>query len=107
LFWIVKLVVFGVLLYSAFWLALLLAFALITAWLVRDADPDEEKQPELRDGHSSVGLYDCLESAGARRVYILRCITHTIGTFSDSREGSDAISPRHLAFTALCRPTNV
>lgn len=58
LFWIVKLIVFGVLLYTAFWLALLLAFTLIAAWLVRNADLDEEKQPELRDGHSGVGVYD-------------------------------------------------
>ena len=58
LFWIAKLSVFVVLLYTAFWLALLLAFALIAAWLVRNADPDEEKRPELRDGHSGVGLYD-------------------------------------------------
>ena len=58
LLWIVKLVVFGVLLYAAFWLALLLAFALIAAWLVRNADLDEEKQPELRDGHSGIGWYN-------------------------------------------------
>lgn len=58
LFWIVKLVVFGVLLYTAFWLALLLAFALIAAWLVRNTDLEEEKQPELRDGHSGAGVYD-------------------------------------------------
>lgn len=58
LFWIVKLIVFAVLLYVTFWLALLLAFALIAAWLARNADLDEEKQPELRDGHSGVGLYD-------------------------------------------------
>lgn len=58
LFWIVKLVVFGVLLYAAFWLALLLVFALLAAWLVRNADLDEEKQPELRDGHSGAGVYD-------------------------------------------------
>lgn len=56
--WIVKLAVLGVLLYSAFWLALLLAFAVVAAWLVRNADADDEKQPELRDGHSGVGLYD-------------------------------------------------
>lgn len=58
LFWIVKLVLFAVLLYMVFWLAFLLAFALIAAWLARNADLDEEKQPELRDGHSGVGLYD-------------------------------------------------
>lgn len=58
LLWIVKLAVFAVLLYVAFWLALLLAFAVAAAWLVRNADLDDEKQPELRDGHSGVGLYD-------------------------------------------------
>lgn len=56
-FWIMKLAIIGVLLYTAFWLALLVVFALIAAWLVRNADLDEEKQPELRDGHSGVGLY--------------------------------------------------
>lgn len=57
LFWGVKLVVFALLLYSMFWLTLILAFALISAWLVRNADQDE-KPPELRDGHSGTGLYD-------------------------------------------------
>ena len=56
--WIVKLAALGVLLYFAFWLALLLAFAVVAAWLARNADEDDEKQPELRDGHSGVGLYD-------------------------------------------------
>src|SRR5690606_38525498 len=56
--WIVKLAVLGMLLYTVSWLVLLLAFAVVTAWLVRNADEDDEKQPELRDGHSSVGLYD-------------------------------------------------
>jgi len=32
--------------------------ALLAAWLVRNADLDEEKQPELRDGHSGAGVYD-------------------------------------------------
>lgn len=58
MFWVVKLAMVVVLLYSAFWLALLLAFAVTAAWLVRNADLDDEKQPELRDGHSGVGLYD-------------------------------------------------
>lgn len=58
LFWLVKLTMVVVLLYSAFWLALLLVFALLAAWLARNADLDEEKQPELRDGHSGVGVYD-------------------------------------------------
>ncbi|WP_165963168.1 MULTISPECIES: DUF3742 family protein [unclassified Pigmentiphaga] len=56
--WIVKLAVLGVLLYTVSWLALLLAFAVVAAWLARNADEDDEKQPELRDGHSGVGLYD-------------------------------------------------
>lgn len=56
--WIIKLAALGVLLYSAFWLGLLLAFAVVAAWLARNADEDDEKQPELRDGHSGVGLYD-------------------------------------------------
>ncbi len=30
----------------------------LAAWLVRNADLDEEKQPELRDGHSGAGVYD-------------------------------------------------
>jgi hypothetical protein len=58
LFWVVKLAIFGVLLFVAFWLALLLALAVVAAWIVRNADADEEKQPELRDGHSGIGLYD-------------------------------------------------
>nr|SPS04620.1 conserved protein of unknown function [Candidatus Nitrotoga fabula] len=58
LFWVAKLVVVAVLLYSAFWLALLLVFAVTAAWLVRNADLDDEKQPELRDGHSGIGWYN-------------------------------------------------
>ncbi|QQN50446.1 DUF3742 family protein [Stutzerimonas balearica] len=56
--WIVKLAVLGVLLYTVSWLVLLLAFAVVAAWLARNADADDEKQPELRGGHSGVGLYD-------------------------------------------------
>ncbi|MCY1400384.1 hypothetical protein D9M71_154640 [compost metagenome] len=55
--WIVKLVVLGVLLYSAFWLALLI-FAAIAAWLARNADANNEDQPEWREGHGGFGLYD-------------------------------------------------
>ncbi|MOA69184.1 hypothetical protein D3C78_1972190 [compost metagenome] len=36
---------------------MLLAFAVIAAWLTQHADEDDEKQSELRDGHSGVGLY--------------------------------------------------
>ncbi len=57
--WIVKLAVLGALLYSAFWLALLLAFAVTAAWLVQHDDPDqEEPQPEWREGSNGFGLYD-------------------------------------------------
>ena len=55
---IVKLVVFGALLYAAFWLALLVAFSVVAAWLLFNARADEDKQPELRDGHSGIGWYD-------------------------------------------------
>jgi len=53
-----ELVVFGVLLYAAFWLPCWLAFALIAAWLLRQRRNlgIEEKQPELRDGHSGAGV---------------------------------------------------
>lgn len=57
--WIVKLALLGVLLYSAFWLALLLAFAVAAAWLVQHDDTDqEEPQPEWREGPNGFGLYD-------------------------------------------------
>ncbi|MCQ4322595.1 DUF3742 family protein [Stutzerimonas stutzeri] len=56
--WIVKLAVLGALLYTVSWLVLLLAFAVVATWFARNADADDEKQPELRDGHSGVGLYD-------------------------------------------------
>jgi hypothetical protein len=42
--WIVKLAVLGVLLYSAFWLALLLAFAVTAAWLVQHDDADKRNR---------------------------------------------------------------
>ena len=59
LLWIVKLVALGVLLYAAFWLALLLVFAVVAAWAARHADMNEEEpQPEWRQGHSGFGLYD-------------------------------------------------
>ena len=58
--WIVKLAVLGVLLYSAFWLALLLAFAVIAAWMVRNVDADEssdDDEPQWRNGLDGYGLY--------------------------------------------------
>lgn len=55
----VKLAVIGILLYTAFWLALLLAFALAGAWLLRNDDGsyDEEQQTEWRHGPAGFGLY--------------------------------------------------
>jgi hypothetical protein len=58
--WVVKLAVLGVLLYFAFWLALLLAFAAIAAWMVRNADADEssdDDEPQWRNGLDGYGLY--------------------------------------------------
>ena len=58
LFWVVKLAVVVVLLYSAFWLALLLAFALIAAWLARNTDRRSDyPEPEWRTGPAGYGLY--------------------------------------------------
>ncbi|MGE6688931.1 DUF3742 family protein [Stutzerimonas stutzeri] len=56
LFWIAKLLVLGVLLYVAFWLALLLVFAVVAAWVARNGDQDQ-MQPELREGLLGFGLY--------------------------------------------------
>lgn len=58
--WVVKLAVLGALLYSAFWLALLLAFAGIAAWMVRNVDADEssdDDEPQWRNGLDGYGLY--------------------------------------------------
>lgn len=56
LLWTIKLVVLGVLLYVAFWLALLLVFAAIVAW-VAGGKSSEEDEPEWRMGLSGYGLY--------------------------------------------------
>jgi hypothetical protein len=58
LLWIVKLVVLGALLYAAFWLALLLLFALAAAWVARDTPPEQDdERAEWRMGWSGYGLY--------------------------------------------------
>ena len=57
-FWIMKLAIIGVLLYTAFWLALLLAFAVVAAWVAHNADWADEDKAEWREGHSGFGLYD-------------------------------------------------
>lgn len=57
--WVVKLGVLALLFYVAFWLALLLVFAVVAAWVARNADPDEDETAttEWRYGHSGWGLY--------------------------------------------------
>ncbi len=58
--WVVKLAVLGVLLYSAFWLTLPLAFVILAAWVVRNADADEssdDDEPQWRNGLDGYGLY--------------------------------------------------
>ena len=46
LLWLVKLAVLGVLLYAAFWLALLLVFAVAAAWAMQHGTADQE-EPDL------------------------------------------------------------
>lgn len=59
LLWAVKLAVLAVLLYAAFWLALLLVFAVVVAWAAKHDDLDQEDpQPEWREGPNGFGLYD-------------------------------------------------
>ncbi|THF64875.1 DUF3742 family protein [Pseudothauera nasutitermitis] len=59
LLWIVKLAVLGVLLYAAFWLALLLVFAVAAAWVARNADweDEDEDRTEWKVGPAGYGLY--------------------------------------------------
>ena len=56
LLWAVKLVVLGVLLYVAFWLALLLVFAIVAASAARNSDW-ETPEPEWTNGTAGFGLY--------------------------------------------------
>lgn len=59
LLWAVKLGLLAILFYVAFWLALLLIFAAVTAWVAEHADLNqEEQQPEWREGPKGFGLYD-------------------------------------------------
>lgn len=57
LLWVIQLVLLGVLLYAAFWLALLVIFAIVAAWCFRSADWDDEQDTEWRVGPSGFGLY--------------------------------------------------
>ncbi|MFZ4823971.1 hypothetical protein CQW32_04930 [Pseudomonas putida] len=53
---LIKLLALGVLLYVAFWLALLLVFALVAASAVRNSDW-ETPDPEWMNGTAGFGLY--------------------------------------------------
>lgn len=57
LLWAVKIVVLGVLLYSAFWLALVVVFAVAGAWVAATAVHEEALEPEWRNGPAGFGLY--------------------------------------------------
>ena len=58
LVWMVKLVALGVLLYTTFWLAMLLVCVMVVAWTARNADLGEElPEPEWRNGPAGFGLY--------------------------------------------------
>ncbi|GHU08992.1 hypothetical protein FACS1894158_18500 [Betaproteobacteria bacterium] len=59
LLWIIKLALLGTLLYVAFWVGLLLLFAVTGAWLLRNDDGsyDEEHRPKWEYGLAGYGLY--------------------------------------------------
>lgn len=56
--WVVKLVALGVLLYTTFWLALVMVCVMVVAWMARNTDLGEElPEPEWRNGPAGFGLY--------------------------------------------------
>ncbi|AOK17103.1 hypothetical protein WT26_14500 [Burkholderia cepacia] len=56
--WAVKLLVLVAVFYAAFWLALLVVFAIVAAWLAQHADDtSDEERPQWRNGLSGYGLY--------------------------------------------------
>lgn len=57
LLWIVKLIVLAGLLYTAFWLAMLLMFAVIASWAINNTSSDDDELAEWRVGLSGYGLY--------------------------------------------------
>jgi len=62
LVWAVKLAVLGMLLYVAFWVALLALFMVGAGWAANNSDQDDEDYPwaqedELRHGDAGFGLY--------------------------------------------------
>ncbi|MGR4897408.1 transposon [Bordetella ansorpii] len=57
LLWLVKLVVLGVLLYTTFWLALLLVFTAMVARAAGNVSIEDDEKAEWRMGWSGYGLY--------------------------------------------------
>lgn len=55
--WVVKLVVLAILLYIAFWFALLLVFVSAVALGMGNKASDNDQEPEWRMGLSGYGLY--------------------------------------------------
>ena len=54
----VKLAALGVLLYTTFWLALVMVCVMVVAWMARNTDLGEElPEPEWRNGPAGFGLY--------------------------------------------------
>ncbi len=59
---IIELGLFCVLLYAAFWVAVLLLFAVAVAWVGHSLlYLDDDNKQEWREGHSGFGLYDKTE----------------------------------------------
>lgn len=57
LLWSIKLALLGALLYVAFWLAMLAAFAGAVVWAAPYIDWDDDEQREWRYGYFGFGLY--------------------------------------------------
>ena len=58
LVWVTKLTALGILLYTTFWLALLLVCVMVAIWMARNTDLGEElPKPEWRNGPAGFGLY--------------------------------------------------
>ncbi|MCK9504569.1 MAG: DUF3742 family protein [Porticoccaceae bacterium] len=55
--WAFKLIVLGILLYVAFWLALVLVFGFLVAWAARNVGLGDEQSPQWRLGLLGFGLY--------------------------------------------------
>ncbi|WP_075257968.1 DUF3742 family protein [Herbaspirillum camelliae] len=60
LLWVIKLTALAILFYAVFWLALLLVFALVGAWVIRhdDGSYDDEHRGEWRNGWEGYGYYE-------------------------------------------------